>query len=247
MGRVDHGNALLAQVTDDPVEAFHLMDGDRRGRLVEEQDASSQRRGLGDLHDLDQRDRQAAHLPAGIDVEFEDLEHGPRVSGHLVAVEHAGAIADLAADEDVLVDHQVGIRREFLRDDGDTEAASTLRVAVQQGVSKDLDLARLRADLAGDDLEDRGLTCPVLACKCGNPSRSHLEGSRAQHEYAAVGLLHAPHDKRWCVDHGSDRSLLHVRKVDESLHRMRHAMCGRKKSERRLALRAERDAGATTR
>ena len=66
---VDDRLARLVQALDDLEEALGLARRQRRGGLVEDEDAGVHREGLGDLHQLPLAGRQALHADVGRDVQ----------------------------------------------------------------------------------------------------------------------------------------------------------------------------------
>ena len=70
---------------DDPKELVRFFGGDRRGRLIEDQDARFGDQRLGDLGHLLQRDAEAANLGVGIERHAERRELGGRAPGRAPA------------------------------------------------------------------------------------------------------------------------------------------------------------------
>ena len=74
MADEQHRDAASPQVPDDREQALDLVRRERRGRLVEDQDARLERQRLGDLDELLVGHRQAADRRADIELDVELLE-----------------------------------------------------------------------------------------------------------------------------------------------------------------------------
>ena len=138
-----------------------LVRGERRGRLVHDEDANVQRDRLGDFHRLLRGQREAARRAAHVERDAELGEDRLGLAEHLPPADHGAAI--LMADENVLGDVQIGKQQRFLIDRRDAHA-------LRLGGARDRDRPPCQQDLAtvglmdaGDDLDQRRLAGAVLA------------------------------------------------------------------------------------
>ena len=116
---VDDRLAALAQLVDHPVEVGHLDLGDRRGRLVHDDDPRVKADRLGDLDHLGLSDREAAHLGGRVDPDLPPVEELAALIHHDLAADQPEPGGRFPAQEDVLRDGHLGHRREFLVDHRD--------------------------------------------------------------------------------------------------------------------------------
>ncbi len=91
VGDVDDAFALRPQVADDLEQMRDLALGQRRGRLVHDQDVGFVGHRLGDLDHLPVGDRQVAHLDLGIDLDVEPLEQLRGLAAQLAMIDEAEA------------------------------------------------------------------------------------------------------------------------------------------------------------
>ncbi len=96
----------------------HAVAFERRGRLVEQQDARTSRERAGDLDDLALLDGERGALHVGVDVEVPLAQDSARLGAHRAPVDDTAA-ARLAAEEDVLGDRELGDDHRVLEDGGD--------------------------------------------------------------------------------------------------------------------------------
>ena len=120
-------DAAVAQPADDAEQPLDLVGGQRRGRLVEDQDARLDRQRLRDLDELLVGHRQAADRRADVELDVELLEQRLRLPARRAPVEQAEPAGRRVADEDVLGDRQVGEEPRLLVDDRDAERARLRR------------------------------------------------------------------------------------------------------------------------
>ena len=97
----------------------------RRGRLVEDEDARVLGEPLGDLDDLPLGERQPPQLLVGPQRRESGSARTARASRRRIAARSTvrSAVQRLAAEPDVLLDRQVGDQRQFLEDGGDAARA----------------------------------------------------------------------------------------------------------------------------
>ena len=100
-----------------PKSRVDVVLGQRRGRLVHDQDARVVRERLGDLHALAVADRELADRRAHVEVaDVERGEHLARPLAHPAPVDRAEAALRGVAHEDVFGDRQLGEEQELLVD-----------------------------------------------------------------------------------------------------------------------------------
>ena len=117
MADEEDGDALPFQVADKLEQLLNLVRGERRRRLVHDQDADVERNGLGDFDRLLGGQCQSSRRIPDVqrDAEFGQDPFG--VLEHLPPVDHRSAI--LVTDENVLGDVEIGKQQRLLIDGGD--------------------------------------------------------------------------------------------------------------------------------
>ena len=139
------------------------MLGQRRGRLVEDEQARVERERLDDLDDLLLRGREVADERPRAEADLADLlEQLRRPALHRADVDDPVA-RRLAVDEDVLRDGPVGEQVELLEDDRDAGGLGLDRVVEGVRLAVDQDLAGVGGMHAREHLHQRRLAGPVLA------------------------------------------------------------------------------------
>ena len=124
VGDVDDALALGLQRPDDPEQMLDLALGQRRGRLIHDENVGIVGDRFGDLDHLPAGDRKVAHLRLRIERDVEALEQRLGPPAHLVVAHEAERVQRLAADPDVLGDRHEVHQVEFLMDHGDAVAAT---------------------------------------------------------------------------------------------------------------------------
>ena len=122
-----------------------LARGERRGRLVEDEDSGIAGERLGDLDHLALRKRQ----PADLDVRPRDrdaiaFEQRVRIGPHLAGAHGAKRVERLAAEPDVLLDREIGNERQLLKDGRDPGALGRARICGDEGLAAKQDPAFVR-------------------------------------------------------------------------------------------------------
>ena len=159
----EHRDARLVQGSGNLEEAVDLDGGERRGRLVHDDDSGIEREGLGDLDQLLLGDREAERDPVEVEPDAEPLEDRLGLRVHRREVDAAPGAQRLAADEDVLDHREVGEERRLLVDDRDPGVASVGRAAQRDLDTVDEQLPAVGRVHSGEDLHERRLARPVLA------------------------------------------------------------------------------------
>jgi hypothetical protein len=124
MADEDHGQALSGTSRHMGVQGGSLLGGERRGGLVEDQEAEARvERGAGYLEHLALGDVEAAH--AGVRVDLHARKDLRQALSHHAAVgpePRQGAAPLRLLEEEVLGRSEVGAERELLVDDPDARA-----------------------------------------------------------------------------------------------------------------------------
>ena len=144
MADVDHRHALVAELVDDGEQRFDLCGGQRRGRLVKDQDLAVRGDGLRDLNQLHLGNAQGSQLCSRVEIQVDFLQDAGGVLIHLVVIndrDRPDLLCGIASDEDVLADGALRDRLQLLMDHGDTAVQRVQRTV-------DLHLLALIDDLA---------------------------------------------------------------------------------------------------
>ena len=192
---VDHGHAVVAQLARDLQQPVGLVAGQRRGRLVHDDQPRVAHELAQDLDLLLVGRAQRPHGRRRARAKADALGQLGEALALLGAVDEAAA-AQLDAEEDVVEDRQVGGERELLLDDPDAVADGVARRAMAHRLAVDEDLARVGRHRAGDDLAQRRLAGAVLAHERVDLARRDLEADVLQRHRGAVALVDAPHRAR---------------------------------------------------
>jgi hypothetical protein len=164
MRDINDPDPALAQQPHNPEQPLHVVLGQRRRRLVHNQDARVVRQRLGDLHPLPVTDRKRADQQVRIEVV--DIEVGQQLQrppSHLGPVDPAEPPLRRMPHEDVLGDGQLREQQQFLIDGRDPGRLRLLR----RGEIGRLAVERHRAGIgpvhARHDLDQRRLAGAILA------------------------------------------------------------------------------------
>ena len=158
---------------DDLAQPVDVAAGERRGRLVEQQDARLAVDRAGDLDLLLDGEVELADLVAEVDVEAERIEmaRGPRsppTRRRIMPVRTDRRVGE----EHVVEDRQVPDQRHFLEGGLDAEGVGGARRAEAGRLAVDREVALVGLDQAGEQLDDGGLAGAVLAEKRMNGRRA---------------------------------------------------------------------------
>jgi hypothetical protein len=192
VGDVDDGDTGLRQPADDAEQHLDLRVGEDRRGLVEDEHlgVAGQRLGDGDLLLLG--DRQVADRPRRIRLgqaeQRQQLEH-PLVLGGPV---HPAAAHQLASDEDVLGDGELGEQLRLLVDGLDAVVQRVLRRPQSHRRALELDGAGVGALGSRDDLDQGRLAGAVLADHRVDGARLDAEVGVTDGAHAAVALGDVP-------------------------------------------------------
>ena len=129
MRDVDDQHARRREAPREIEQPLGLARGERRGRLVEDEDRRVASKRLGDLDHLTLGERQPADLDVGArDGDAIALEERERIGAHLAGAYGADRGERLAAEPDVLLDRKVGDERQLLEDGRDAGALGGARI-----------------------------------------------------------------------------------------------------------------------
>ncbi len=134
MRHVERRPALLAEATQHREQALCVLQLERSGRFVEDEDPRLPRERLRNLNDLLLTDVERLDPAVGTEVlaVAEQLEQLAGPSSHGATIEHANAVAQLDSKRDVLGDRESGDQRELLVNDADAEAPRVIGAAQLQ-------------------------------------------------------------------------------------------------------------------
>ena len=110
----NHRHALALEFAHDLEQQLGFTGGQRRGRLIEHQQARIQGQGLGDFDKLLLGHAQVLDGAVQIDADPEALEQRLRSLGHFAFAQQAEAVAQLMAEEDIFYRREVGNQAELL-------------------------------------------------------------------------------------------------------------------------------------
>ena len=195
MRDVDDADAVASESADLLEQIADVILRDGGGRLVHDDDAGVLGDGLGDLDLLLLSDREVSHQGAGRNTQVQRLEEldGPCLHGATVCEDASGA--ELAAQEDVLVDGSVQNRVELLVDHGNAVSDCLSGGGDGDGFTGDLDRSPVRGVDAHEDLHEGGLPGAVLAHEGVDLARVQVEGDVVQDPHAGEGLVDTDHLK----------------------------------------------------
>ena len=192
VGDVDHRDARVGQAPHDAEEDVDLGVGEDRRRLVEDEHlgVAGERLGDGDLLLLG--DGQVAHRPGR--VALREAEQAEQLEDLLVLPGPVDPAArdDLAADEDVLGDGQLGEELRLLVDGLDAVGHRLLGGGEVHRGALEGHRPRVGRLGAGDDLDQRRLAGAVLADDGVDGARQDLELGVPDRPHAAIPLGDVP-------------------------------------------------------
>ena len=189
MRDVEDGDAFSLQRLDGTQHRARLLARQRRGRLVEDDDARlavDQR--AGDLHQLALGRAEVADEPVAGDLDLQPLaQEGFGAPPHALFVE-AERAAGLLPHEHGFGDREMRDEMKFLMDEADAGLVHGLRRDRVQGAPADRDRAGIRLVDAGQDLDDGRLAGAVLADEAVDLARPDLEAGAVEGADTRKGL-----------------------------------------------------------
>ena len=159
----EHASPVVTEAADEPEQPLDFALGERRGRLVEKEDARFAHEGGRDLDHLALRERERTRKRAGVDaVHSEALENLGRALSELPPLDQPRGAAWLAPDEEVLGHRQPGKERQLLEHGADAEPAGSPGTGGGHVLPVDHDRTGVRLHGSADDLDQRALAGAVL-------------------------------------------------------------------------------------
>ena len=131
---VDDADAARGDLAHDGEQPLDFGGGERRRRLVHDEDLRGVGQRLGDGDDLPASDRKLAHRLVDADVLADDAEPLDRFRAHRRAVEHAPA-GQLAAEEQIGGDVEARHEVELLEDRRDARGLGGARIVEADGLA----------------------------------------------------------------------------------------------------------------
>ena len=162
VGNEDDRQPFFAQLPQHREDCGDVGGGQRRGRLVEDEELRIAGEGLGDLHHLAARKRQIADPIERMDI---DRAH-PRQ--RLLGEAPLGALVDHApflrriGDPDVVRHGEIGQEGQLLEHADDPGPARRCRSREHDGLARELDRSGVGLHDARDHLDERGFARAVL-------------------------------------------------------------------------------------
>ena len=129
---IDDADAAPRDLAHDRKQPLDLGRGQRRGRLVHDQDARGVGERLGDGDDLPAADRELADRLIDVDLDADRFEPGARGAAHRRTVEHAGA-GQLPSEEQVGGDVEARHEIELLENRRDAGGLRGARIGEPHG------------------------------------------------------------------------------------------------------------------
>src|SRR5829696_3020928 len=170
------GGALSAELVDDPEQLLRFFGRDRRGWLIEDEDARPRDERLRDLGHLLQCDAQPADFRARIDVESERMELLARFAIELRPIDQsADSTERLSAKKDVAPDIQVWNEVQLLMNRADSSLLCRVRRSEVHGLAVEQQLAAIRLVNPGKQLHQRRLAGAVFADEDVDLARHEIE------------------------------------------------------------------------
>ena len=195
MGDVDDADAAGRDLAHHDEQPLDLGGGERRRRLVHDEDLRSVGERLGDGDDLPSPDRQLAHGLVDADVGADDADSRQRLLAHGRAVEHAAA-RELPPKKQIGGDVEARHEVELLEDGGDARGLRGARIVEANGPPLQKHFASVRSEDAGEDVHERRLAGAVLAEEGMNLAALEVEIDAAQSLHAAEMLGDPAHDEQ---------------------------------------------------
>ena len=172
---VDDRDLLLLEPMDDAEDELRFLLGERRGRLVHDEDAGLAGERAGDLDDALLGDGEALDQRVDVDRgEAELVEERAGPLAHRPVVDHREARPALhrqVGERDVLGDGHVAHHRDFLGEETDAGSDGGARIGEDDLGAVDAHRAGVAGVDAGQDLDQRRLAGAVRA-----EERHHLAG-----------------------------------------------------------------------
>ena len=190
VGDVNDPHPLAGETAQDGEQTLGVLLGQRRGGLVEDEDARLPRERLGDLDRLRLGDAERGHRSRRVDRAVEPGQHGTG-RGQDRPAAHEPRLG--SAEEQVLGHGEARHQAQLLVDDDDPArhgpggGSEGDRLAVQE------DAAAVRGDDPAQDPDERALAGPVLAAEGVDLAPLQREVDPRERLHAGVGLADTLH------------------------------------------------------
>ena len=145
MRDVDDGDALRRQAPDDLEQVPPLFDGERGGRLIENEQLQLMGETLGDLHHLLLARREVRHGGSRVDVDFKFGQNAPRLLIHRRPPNDPQEVDRLTACEDIFGNAEGINQAALLIHHSDAGIGGTLFVEISQSMRHPVQCCRCRA------------------------------------------------------------------------------------------------------
>ena len=197
---VDDRDVALLEQPHDAVEVVDLCVRQRRGRLVEDEQACVGGEAPREHHQPPLRDAEAGDERIGVQPRAEHLEGVARLAAQALAVDEDSRLRRIAqAELDVLGHGQVGHVGELLVDDRDAELRGVARAVDGDRLAVDQDLAGVRLQRAREDLDHRALAGAVLAEQAEHDAGADGTAEVVEREHPRIALHEVAHDEERLV------------------------------------------------
>ena len=185
MADIDDPDAALLEAAHDVEQPRHVAFGQRRGRLVHDEDARVMRQRAQDLDALAVADGERADDLIGSEiVDFERVEQRLGFGAHRPPIDAARARLRRVAEKDVLGDAELGKQQQLLIDRRDARAARVVGRGKVNLFPVDKDRADVGLVDAGHDLDQRRFAGAVLSEQRMDLARAHVERDARKRAHA---------------------------------------------------------------
>jgi hypothetical protein len=208
----NHRDALVFQPPDDAHQRAHLFLGQRGGRLIHDDEPRRAGQRPADRHKLLVGDRQAFHPRVQRDVDTNAVQHVPRGPARRPAIVEPAMRDQFAGKGDVFGHRQVREQRKVLKDHHHPSGGCLARIEPGHRLATNADGAARWLFDARQDLDQRGLSRPVLARKADRFARLDRESHVVKRGDAGIMLGDPGH-----FDKGAGRGRGHDCPVVESV------------------------------
>nr|WP_242511639.1 hypothetical protein [Cellulomonas sp. HLT2-17] len=170
-------------------QLIRFASGQRRGRLVDDEEPSASEDAPNDLDELLVGDRQVRCPCIEVDRVAQRFHHRANLA--------PGGRAPTQRQLDVLQHGEVGKELRLLRHQIDAIRMRRTRSEVLDLASTDHDLTGVGRHHAGDDLHESGLAGSIAADYRVNLARQEIDADTLKHGHPAVGLPDVSQDRDW--------------------------------------------------
>lgn len=192
MGNEQDREAVGAEAADEFEQAAGLAGGEGGGGFVEDQDPGPAVEGAGDFDQLAFAGREAVEGGGRGEVEADAIEEGASAVPESAAVDEREAGEEGQGGQgEVLGDRQVGEEIELLMDEGDARPPGVGGGSGGMRVAVDEHAAGVGAEVAAEQIQERGLSRAVFADQGGDAAGVGVEGHAGEDGDAEERLSHA--------------------------------------------------------